>query len=144
MEVNIKNEDEESITFSQLSHSTKKRKRTGRLSDVRNKLLSSTHELGPDCKCSTLKCFQSITDAERGYIISNYNKMTVNEPNAYLAGLINVNIISQRRPRRPENEAKFRDNSYSYRVRVKRENSVTEVNVCSKAFTSFHGISKKN
>lgn len=139
----MENEDEGCDNFMQLLQSTKKRKVTGRISDVRKKILSSTHELGEDCKCSRLKCFRNTTDEERRCIILNYNNMTVNEQNSYLAGLINVNSISQRRPRHPESEAKFRDNSYSYRVRVNRENSCTEINVCSKAFISMHGITKK-
>lgn len=137
----MENEEEESNN--QLHSSTKKRKVTGRITDVRKKLLSSTHEVGEDCKCSRLRCFNNISDAERKCIILNYNKMTVNEQNAYLAGLINLNPISQRRPRQPENEAKFRDNSFTYRVRVNREHSVIEINVCSKAFRALHGITKK-
>ena len=38
---------------------TKKKKVMGRLSDVKKKLLASTHEIGPDCRCVRLKCFES-------------------------------------------------------------------------------------
>lgn len=70
--------------------------------------------------------------------------MTVNEQNSYLAGLVNLNTVSQRRPRQAEENAKFHDNSYSYRIRVKKADSVVvEMPVCVKAFRSLHGISKK-
>ncbi|KAJ4440156.1 hypothetical protein ANN_08294, partial [Periplaneta americana] len=44
---------------------------------------------------------------------------------------------------KPEEDATFHDNSYGYKVRVKREDAVIEVPVCSKAFVSVHGITKK-
>ncbi|CAG4929952.1 unnamed protein product [Parnassius apollo] len=37
---------------------TKKRKRTGRMSDVLKKLRLQNHELGDDCKCDRFKCFE--------------------------------------------------------------------------------------
>lgn len=86
---------------------TKKRKITGRMSDVKKKLLASTHEIGPDCKCVRLKCFQNIEKREQQYIIENFNKLTVNEQNSHLVGLVILNSVSQRRPRQREENAKL-------------------------------------
>lgn len=124
-------------------NTTKKRKITGRMSDVRKKLLASSHETGPDCHCARLKCFETIDKSGRKYIIDNFNNLTVNEQNSYLAGLIIVLPVAQRRSRQPEEYARLNQCSYSYRVRVKEGNSVEEVPVCFKAFCSLHGISKK-
>lgn len=66
-------------------------------------MLACTHELGPDCLCLRFQCFQNSTSEERDSILSNFNKMTsVNEQNSYLAGLVIVNTIAQRRPRQEE------------------------------------------
>jgi hypothetical protein len=43
---------------------SKKRKLTGRMSDVRKKLLASSHETGPDCHCARLKCFETISASD--------------------------------------------------------------------------------
>ncbi|KAJ4430467.1 hypothetical protein ANN_22683 [Periplaneta americana] len=54
-----------------------------------------------------------------------------------------VNSIKRRRPRKSEEDATFHYNSYDYKVRAKREDVVIEFPVCSKAFVSVHGITKK-
>lgn len=78
-------------------------------------MLACTHELGSDCLCLRFKCFQNITSEERDSILSNFNKMTsVNEQNSYLAGLVIVNTIAQRRPRQEEVCAKLHEKSHSY------------------------------
>lgn len=38
----------------------KKKPRLGRMSDVKKKLLKQNHEVGPNCHCSRLKCFDII------------------------------------------------------------------------------------
>ncbi|KAJ4425651.1 hypothetical protein ANN_27847 [Periplaneta americana] len=45
--------------------------------------------------------------------------------------------------KKPEEDAIFHDNSYGYKVRIKRQDAVTEVPECTKAFVSVHGITKK-
>lgn len=42
----------------------KKRKKTGRISDVMKKLRATSHEIGNNCKCTHLKCFQTIPPEE--------------------------------------------------------------------------------
>ncbi|KAJ4450182.1 hypothetical protein ANN_01589 [Periplaneta americana] len=64
-----------------------------------------------------------------------------NEPPGSLKAILNS--IKRRRLRKSEEDATFHDNSYGYKVRVKREDAVTEVPVCSKAFVSVRGITKK-
>lgn len=51
-------EENDSRPSQQSTSSAKKRKVCGRMSDVKKKLLSSTHELGPDCRCKRYKCFE--------------------------------------------------------------------------------------
>lgn len=45
--------------------STKRKKSYGRVKDVAKKLKASTHETGPDCKCTRLACFTKVTLEER-------------------------------------------------------------------------------
>lgn len=53
--------------------------------------------------------------------------------------------IKNRSPRKNENEAKFHDKTYYYKVRVNRQvdnqRNWTEEPVCMKAFIALHGIS---
>lgn len=74
-----------------------------------------------ELNCLRLKCIQTVQDVDRKSIIANFNKMTVNEQNAYLSGLVTVNTVSNRRPRQPKGVAKLHDHSYSYCVRINRE-----------------------
>ncbi|KAK9727959.1 hypothetical protein QE152_g18933 [Popillia japonica] len=46
-------------------------------------------------------------------------------------------VIQRRRNRNPEEEAAYHDSTYSYRVRIKRDNKVVEIPVCYKAFLSI-------
>lgn len=125
-------------------NTTKKRKIMGRMRDVRKKLLSSTHETGSPCNCARLKCFDTLDASKRKYIIDRYNSLTATSHSySYLAGLVVVLPVANRRPRQPEETAKLNQCSYSYRVRVKKGNLIEEVPVCFKAFCSLHGISKK-
>lgn len=93
---------------------SKKRKVLGRMSDARKKLLASSHETGPDCKCAR-----------------------------YLAGLVVVVPVARRRLRQPEEFAVMNHCSYPYRVRVKKGFTIEEIPVCFKAFASLYGITKK-
>lgn len=121
---------------------SRKRKSFGRLRDVQKKLKLQSHERGEACNCSK-KCFDSITENEMKEILRNMNSMKNNdEVNLHLGGLISVLPVQRRRPRKCENEAQFRDCSVFYRVRVKRENNVEEIQVCKKAFICLHGTTR--
>lgn len=124
--------------------STKKKKRSGRLTEVSKKLNLQSHTVGPDCNCKRFKCFQNIPEQARAKVIQNFNLLSsINEQNSYLCGLIVIQEIHNRRPRLDETNANLRDASYSYRVRVLDDGIVKEVQVCRQAFLSIHGIGKK-
>ncbi|KAK9680904.1 hypothetical protein QE152_g38738 [Popillia japonica] len=147
---------------------TKKRTKTGRMQEVMKKMKLSSHEAGESCHCKRLKCFENITESERKQLLSTFNAMSDNnEENAYLCSLISLMVIQRRRNRNPEEEAAYNlcslislmviqrrrnrnpeeeaayhDSTYSYRVRIKRDNKVVEIPVCYKAFLSIHGVTK--
>lgn len=122
---------------------TKKRTKTGRMQEVMKKMKLSSHEAGESCHCKRLKCFENITESERKQLLSTFNAMSDNnEENAYLCSLISLMVIQRRRNRNPEEEAAYHDSTYSYRVRIKRDNKVVEIPVCYKAFLSIHGVTK--
>lgn len=52
---------------------TKKRKVTGRMSDVCRQLRAMAHTLGNDCNCSMFQCFKNITPNERDELIKSFN-----------------------------------------------------------------------
>lgn len=77
-------------------------------------------------------------------IIRDFNNLSsVNEQSLYLAGLINVHEIKNRRPRNPEETAKFNERVYTYKVRINENGAVKESPVCYKTFRSFHGVTAK-
>ena len=47
----------------------KKRKNTGRVSEVMKKLRLQTHEEGNPCQCKRLKCYENTTPEERKHIL---------------------------------------------------------------------------
>ncbi len=86
-----------SLSDVQKSILTRRRKIFSRMSDVKKKLLATSHEMGPDCRCKPLKCFQKVDEANRNRLISNFNEMgTINDQNKYLSGLITINQIVDR------------------------------------------------
>lgn len=64
------------------------------------------------------------------------------EVNNYLAGLITVLPVQRRRPRGDENEVRFRDATFAYRVRYRSEGKPADLSVCRTAFMSLCGIEK--
>lgn len=121
--------------------SLKKRPKLGRMFEVKKKLLVSTHETGPDCKCSRHKCFTIINDDDRRRLICNFNNMqNYDEQNVYLAELIEIRPVARRRPRKAQDETDLHVSSYRYKVRIFREDKTIEVQTCYKAFLSLHGI----
>ncbi|XP_071050843.1 uncharacterized protein [Onthophagus taurus] len=122
--------------------STKKRKKFGRLHEVRKKLRLQSHEMGPDCKCRK-KCFETLKEEVRKEILRHFNLLlTEDEQNLYLCGLISLVPVATRRPRQPEESAKLRDATFFYIIRAKINDRIEEVSVCRTAFMSIHGITK--
>lgn len=90
---------------------TKKRKKTGRLSSVNMKLKLQSFETGQDCNCR-LKCFEKVGD-HKVELIKRMNSLGSNDSiNSYLTGLVTVIPVERRRPRVDDNEAKFRDANF--------------------------------
>ena len=121
----------------------KKRKVSGRMSDVMKKMRLQTHEEGKACTCKRLKCYKNTTAQERATILQNFNALpTHNAQNLYLCGLINIIPVQRHRSRKPEQDANFHQASFSYKLRIHRNDSSQDVPVCSQAFRAVHGISK--
>lgn len=81
----------------------RKRKITRLLSDLGKKVRLSWHEMGKHCKCSSLKCFEVINEAERAKLLLYFNGLkSHDEQNSYLGGLITLLPIQNRRPRMGE------------------------------------------
>lgn len=120
---------------------TKKRKKTGRMKDVMKVLRAESHELGPDCSCKKLRCFETVLEDERKRIIREFNALGDNDKqNSYLGGLITV--LPVRRRGSKEDQMRFNTASFAYRVLVMRDGVARDVRVCLKAFMSMHGISE--
>lgn len=93
---NSENSDCESVKKS-VNAGTKKRKSHGRSSDVMKKLRLCTHEIGPDCECKRLKCFQVSSKDNINKIINDFNGLSSNnEQSLYLVGLISVHQVKNR------------------------------------------------
>lgn len=120
---------------------SRKRPKHGRLSEVSKTINLQSRELGDSCKCK-LKCFERISENDRAEVIKHVNSLkSHDEVNLYLTGLVNI-LPVQRRRVNDELQANFRDATYSYSIRVMRDNSVQEVKVCKNAFISINGISR--
>ncbi|KAK9681276.1 hypothetical protein QE152_g38442 [Popillia japonica] len=120
---------------------TRKRKSFGRVQDAAKKIRNHTYETGKPCYCKRFKCFSIITDNQRKDIITRFNKLhDRNEQNNHLCGLIGIQDIKRRRPRKHEPEAILRDNSFVYKVRVLNEvtGQFKEVQICQLAFINLH------
>ncbi|KAK9679770.1 hypothetical protein QE152_g39724 [Popillia japonica] len=91
------------------------------------------------------KCFSIITDNQRKDIITRFNKLLDRNENNHLCGLIGIQDIKRRRPRKHEAEANLRDNSFVYKVRVLNEvtGQFKEVQICQLAFINLHGITNR-
>lgn len=121
----------------------KKRKRFGRVSYASKKIRAQSHELGEDCSCSK-GCFDHLSSDERNGLIAKFNELGEwKKQTDHLAGLISIQLIKHRKPRKPMNEANLRKAMYGYKVRLNRNGNPLDIVVCQKAFRSIHGISKK-
>lgn len=131
----VSDDEEENLK----SRKSKKREKTGRMTDVMKKLKSSTHETGPACQCMN-QCFNIITLEERIRIIRQFNDLgDYNKQSEHLCGLISVLPIARRRSAGP-NRLLAKNASFSYRVRSFVDSELQDVVVCQKAFLAIHGI----
>lgn len=139
----VSDSDGELVTANEVQ-STKKRKKTGRVTDVMKLLRASSFETGEDCRCKRYKCFKNVSANERNALIKQFNDLGLDGGTdaqySYLGGLISLQPVFRRRPRKPEDQAKQNDGSYTYKVRVMREGSAVEVPVCFKGFQSLFGV----
>jgi len=140
MNVNTSESDGDGVNNS-VSDSAKKRKKFGTLLEADKKLRNSTYETGTDCRCKRYQCFTNVLENDRNTLIRDFNNLgDRNAQNSYLAGLIGVHSVKRRRPRFGEQEALLHNYSYTYKVRVVRENSLDDIPVCIKGFMSIFGI----
>lgn len=80
---------------------SKKRKKTGRVRDVMKVMRAESHELGPDCCCKMLRCFEAVPEDQRKRIIRKFNALrNVNKQNAYLGGLFCMLPVNRRGKKR--------------------------------------------
>lgn len=135
-------EEEGNLSVPVKPPTTKKRRKFGRLKEVAMRLKLQSFETGKDCNCKK-KCFDCVGPYKKD-IIQRMNQLGSNDAvNSYLAGQVSVIPVDRRRPRNEEDEAKFRDANFAYRVRfVDSIEGPIELNVCKKAFMSLHGIGR--
>lgn len=123
----------------------KKRVSYGRMKNVAKLLKLRSHETGPSCNCTRLKCFENVAKEERIQIIKQFNALkNHDEQNLHLGGLISHIPVKRHRSRKNNDEdVEYHSYSYTYKIRVQRDNKAIEVPVCYKAMLSMHGISAK-
>ena len=134
-------DDSEDYEHPTLTDKPRKRKVMGRKRDAEKRRKLSSHETGNDCRCKRLKCFENISHEERQQLILNFNGnySTKDEQDAYLSTLIKPVDVKRHRPRR-EDSNELKDFSYSYEIKVVRDDKVEIVPVCKKAIVSIFGI----
>ncbi|CAH1106454.1 unnamed protein product [Psylliodes chrysocephalus] len=114
-----------------------------RMYEVLKNIRLHSREFGVFCNYKRVKCMEKISSNTIRAILNNFNSLgSYNEQNSYLCSFVSVTTVQRRRPRAPENLAKYHDCSYMYRVRIKQDNHFDEVQVCAKFFIAAHGISK--
>ncbi|KAG5861138.1 hypothetical protein JTB14_037493 [Gonioctena quinquepunctata] len=100
---------------------SKKRKTTGRMTEVSKKLGASSNALGPNCQCKQYQCFKLVPGAKKTRISREFNQPADhNKQSMYLGGLITVPPVFRRGSRgASDNESLSHSASYSYIVRVR-------------------------
>lgn len=122
----------------------KKRHSFGRVTDASKRLRNHTYETGENCNCKRLACFTNTTDDERKVIVSDFNGLKDRDAqNLYLGGLIQCNLVKNRRNRPNSPDAALHSHAYSYKARVKRNDAMVEIPVCYKGFIAIHGITPR-
>ncbi|PSN42669.1 hypothetical protein C0J52_13028 [Blattella germanica] len=100
--------------------------------------ICSPRKTGDDCRCKNKNCFSLVDGEKQMSIISHLNKLkNKDKQDIYLQGLIEVEQVKSRRPRKEI--PKVRSNNYSYFIMVENK----KINVCKRAFISLHGITEK-
>ena len=127
-----------------VTNKPKKRRSSGRKKDQLKKVRLSSHQTGEDCKCKRFKCFEATTREERDRLITAFNELQNKDAqDAFLSTLIGVLNVARRRPKTDGTDPKPKDKSYSYKIKVQRDDKVEEVDVCVKGFIAVFGISHK-
>ena len=99
----------------------------------------SSHRTGEDCRCS-LHCFDEVRLEEKEDLIGHFNSLDSKDN---LAALIRPQPIVRRRPRQDKENAKLREYSFKYFVRIVRDGSMSQLHICQKAFIAFFGIKNR-
>lgn len=103
-----------------------------------------SHEIGRECSCKRLRCFEKIPIEAKHTIIQKFNLLSsTDEQNSYLCGLISIVPVKQRRPRKQEEDSSLRDVAAYYRLRYVLDNRLVEEEVCRNEFIAIHGITKR-
>lgn len=137
-------DSDENVRVDVGSNLVKKKRKYGSMFEASKRMRNTTHETGDNCHCKRLECFTKVNEEARNVLIRDFNNLSDrNSQNSYLAGLISVEHVKRRRPRKDNNEANLHDFSYSYKVRITAENKITEIPVCFNAFKSFFGITNR-
>ena len=122
----------------------KKRQINGRKKDEAKRQRLCGHKTGPDCKCSSFKCFQVIGEAERTRLISLFNELpSKDKQDAFLASCIAIKSIQRRRPREESQNPMPNESSYDYSVYVTRNETAVKVTICVKALCSIFGVTER-
>lgn len=133
--------DTDSEVGTNVQSNTKKRKETGRMSEVMKNLRATTHETGSDWNWSRYKCFEIVSLEERKRIIKNFNNLDdYNAQNQYLGGLVSGVPVQQRRNRNDYDRASSHISSYCYCVRAKIDGTLQDVRICYKGFYGYTAL----
>lgn len=99
-------------------------------------------------RCKRYKCYENISREERERIFNHFYSLEgKNIQDTYISGLITVETIKQRRPRKSagHNNSSGKDlhsASFYYKIRVLRDDVAQEVPVCRTAFLNIHATTK--
>lgn len=138
--------EENSESYVNNNKNTKKRKSFGRLCDASKKIRAMSHSAGEPCHCKRFQCFNIVNKEERDKLLCDFNLLEDrNRQNSFLCGLITTLPVVRRRPRQSENSVtgNLKDYSYVYKVRIVRNNTLEEIQICQKAFISIFGITNQ-
>ena len=126
-----------------ITENPKKHRKLGRKWERERDEWLSSHVMGQPCNCKRLKCFEVTTAEERECLLSHFNSLQSKDlQDSFLASMIKILTIKRRRPRQTENAALLHDHSYSYYIRVAREDGAVSIPVCINALLSIFGIGK--
>ena len=129
--------------YPEVTDTPKKRQVKGSRKENAKKQRLLDHNTGNPCGCKRLKCWEVTTAEQRQALIDRFTGyQTKDEQDAFLASLIRVHPVAQRRPRQDENAANLMQNSYKYHILIMNEGKPEDVQVCHQVMLSFFGIKK--